>query len=191
MPSLKPFLPAVILCAICLVTTGLLSLTFELTRAERMRQSEIAANANRFALFPDASGFTTLSLPDGASKDLAEITRAEGVNGQALGYLFVASKRGYGGQVPAMVAIDTEGALVGVRVLTNSETPGLGKKVEQAAFTGQFVGKLADTLFALDTSNSQLQPLDAISGATISSRAVMEAVNAAIEGYLALDKEGQ
>ncbi|NLO37488.1 MAG: RnfABCDGE type electron transport complex subunit G [Clostridiaceae bacterium] len=191
MPSLKPYLPAIILCVICLVTTGLLSLTYELTRAERTRQSEIAANTNRLALFPDASGFETLSLPDGAPAGLSEITRAEDANGQVMGYLFVASKRGYGGQVPAMVAVDAEGTLVGVRVLGNSETPGLGKKVEQTSFTGQFVGKLADTLFALDTSNNQLQPLDAISGATISSRAVMEAVNTAIEGYLALDKEGQ
>lgn len=188
----KTIMPAVILCVICLVTTGLLSLTYELTREERDRQAAAAANANRLALFPEAVTFEeidtdTATLPE----NLLEATEARSADGSLIGYLFLGTKRGYGGQVPVMVAIDPAGIIVGVRVLSNDETPGLGKKVEQSTFLRQFLNQTADKQFALKVENSQQLPIDAVAGATISSRAVTESVNIAVRFFQDLDKEGQ
>jgi len=191
MPNPKSFMPAVILCVICLVTTGLLSMTYELTREERDRQKEIAANANRLALFPEAASFAAVDLADPLPADLLEATLAKTADGSLMGYLFVGTRRGYGGQVPVMIAIDEAGTIVGVRVMSNEETPGLGKKVEQSAFLSQFVSYKADVLFALKVENNQQIPIDAISGATISSRAVTESVNTAVRFFQELNKGGQ
>ena len=88
-----------------------------------------------------------------------------------------------------MIAISNEGIISGVRVLSNEETPGLGKKVEGSAFLQQFFLKPADRKFALSAQSGQDQQVDAISGATISSRAVTEAVNIAVLTYTQLEGE--
>lgn len=190
MLNLKIIKPAIILCVIGLFTTGLLSFTYELTREQRNYQEEAAANANRLALYPDAVAFSPVE-PDSADSwpdDIQEVNRAQDAGGGLMGYLIVSSKRGYGGSVPVMVAIDPSGIIVGVRVLANDETPGLGKNVEKASFLGQFIDHPADTPFSLDGDSAST--IDAVSGATISSRAVTEAINEATDCFQTL-KEAQ
>lgn len=189
---LKPklFMPAIILTVICLVTTGLVALTFDITRAERERQEIIAANANRLALYPDALSFTPLVeddtlLPAG----LKEALIATGSDGSPIGYIFVSEKRGYGGLVPVMLAVNPDATISGVRVLSNEETPGLGKKVENDTFLGQFFDKPASETFGLRVDNAGGQAIDAVSGATISSRAVTDAINIALLYFQDLEKE--
>lgn len=189
MSNLKIFRPAIILCLICLITTGLISLTYELTREERELQAENAANTNRLALFPKAEEFLPMDLPEPAPEGLLEVLMVKASDGSLLGYLISASKRGYGGQVPVMVAVSPDGVILGVRVLDNDETPGLGKKVEQNQFLNQFVNKSVQKPFALSIQSGDFQPIDAISGATISSRAVTEAVNMAVLAFEQI-KEG-
>ena len=75
-----------------------------------------------------------------------------------------------------MVAFNSEGKIEAVQFLDNDETPGLGQKVKDEAFSGQFAGKDAAPL-TLGTD------IDAITGATVSSRAAASAVNKAIEAY--------
>lgn len=189
---LKPklFMPAIILTIICLITTGLVALTFDITREERERQKIIAANVNRLALFPDALSFTPLA-EDGAvlPAGLKEALLVAGPDGSQIGYIFVSEKRGYGGTVPVMVAVDMAARITGIRVLANEETPGLGKKIENSAFLSQFTSKTAEESFALLVDNDSKQPIDAIAGATISSRAVTDAVNIALLYFQDLDKE--
>jgi electron transport complex protein RnfG len=189
-PALKPYLPAVILSLICLVTTGLLSLTYEMTREKRDYQIEAAANANRLALFPEAEQFIPLDLTglDARPDDLLEADCVQDSTGTCLGYLFICSRRGYGGQVPVMVAVTPAGQIRGVRVLANDETPGLGKKVADASFLGQFTAQDIRLPFALKVDGKQ-QPVDAVSGATISSRAVTDAINSVGRLFLLLKLE--
>ena len=99
------------------------------------------------------------------------------------GYVITAQAKGYGGQVPVMVAFGADGAIASVRFLDNSETPGLGQKVKDDAFQGQFSGMAAEA-FTLDD-------IDAVTGATISSRAATTAINAAIEVYQSLQSDGK
>jgi len=193
MPKFSQIKPAVILCLICLITTGLLALTYDITQEERDRQNAASDNAIRLALFPEAARFEALALPaDGtAPEGLNEVYKALSQSGQSLGYLFVSEKRGYGGQVPIMLAVDTQGLISGIRVLTNDETPGLGKKVADGAFLNQFLKQNAARPFALKVVDNGEQSVDAVSGATISSRAVTDAVNAAVLFYKILNQEGQ
>ena len=78
-----------------------------------------------------------------------------------------------------MVGFTGDGKLNGIDVLSQKETPGLGAKVDTEAFTRQFRGlSLADTKWAVDKDGGDI---DGITAATISSRAVVDAIQKAID----------
>ncbi len=91
------------------------------------------------------------------------------------------SKNGFGGKIELIVGISIDGTLNGYKIIEQNETPGLGSKITENKFKNQFYG--------LDAHNSSLGlskdggEIDAITGATISSRAVVEAVRKAMEAY--------
>lgn len=163
--------PVVILVVICLIVGGLLAVINHVTAPVIAENERIAANETYFAVLPDADSFTELETDvEGVSK----VLKAD--NGA--GYVVMASARGYGGDVPAAVSFDNDGNILHVIMMDNNETPGLGQKVVDEAFYSQFSGK--------EASEIVLEEIDAISGATISSRASVKAINAAIEAYQAV-----
>lgn len=87
----------------------------------------------------------------------------------------VAQSKGYGGQVPIAVAFDMEGTVMSITTMPNSETPGLGSRIAEEFYIGQYVGKPAAPLAVED--------IDVISGATISSKAALSAFNIAVQVY--------
>jgi electron transport complex protein RnfG len=91
------------------------------------------------------------------------------------------SSKGYSGDIWIMVGIDTEGILTDTYVIEHKETPGLGSKMKDEKFSGQYVG--VDLASADIRVTKDGGTVDAISGATISSRAFSEAVTLAYETY--------
>jgi len=88
------------------------------------------------------------------------------------------SAQGYSGNIELMVGIDNEGAVTNVRVLAHMETPGLGSKISNQDFIDQYVGKtLGNFDFRVSKDGGEV---DAISGATISTRAFSEALEKAL-----------
>ena len=96
-------------------------------------------------------------------------------NGALLGYCANVKSAGFGGDIDMMVAIDPSGAMLGVQIVSMSETPGLGSRTGEAAHLDQYKGAMSDGTLVLG------EDVDAISGATISSKAVHAGVNAALE----------
>jgi electron transport complex protein RnfG len=104
------------------------------------------------------------------------------MDGEPRDVAFETSGKGYGGDVGLMVGIDTkEDKIVGVGVTTHGETPGMGARAKtDPSFTAQFKGlPLKDPLKVTGDGGS----INAISGATITSRAVCSATNDAVELY--------
>ena len=103
--------------------------------------------------------------------------------GQEIGIVFRVFPQGYGGPIPITVGLNNEGTITGVRIASAaeglSETPGLGAKITEPSFTGQFKEKCAAEV-ALEQEGGTIQ---AITAATISSRAVSEGVKKGIEKY--------
>jgi Predicted NADH:ubiquinone oxidoreductase, subunit RnfG len=161
--------PVVVLTIICFVTATALAYTNNVTAPIIAANNAGVADAARIELLPDADSFTQIEY-EGAG--IVEIYVAN--NGA--GYVITATQKGYDGEVPVMVAFNADGIIVNVRVLDNTETPGLGKKVEDASFTGQFIGfEAREIRLGADIDN--------IAGATISSGAVVDAVNYANAAY--------
>ncbi|MFZ3386030.1 MAG: RnfABCDGE type electron transport complex subunit G [Candidatus Hydromicrobium sp.] len=93
-------------------------------------------------------------------------------DGEKAGYAFMASGRGYGGNINILVGLDSGFGIKGVSILSQTETPGVGNKITESSFTDQFKGLSASDI-ALKSEGGKI---DAITGATISSRAVVNAV---------------
>jgi electron transport complex protein RnfG len=90
-----------------------------------------------------------------------------------------AGRGGYGGDVVLMIGFDvTAGRLLGVEIVSHSETPGLGANIEKGAFRRQWEGLSATDAVALRSAGGSI---DAISGATFSSRAMVDGTNRVID----------
>ena len=138
-------------------------------------------------LFADADEFAPVEqdVLDAITADnrfVQEIFEARS-GGEVIGYIFNTISGGYGGEIPVMTGINMDGALTGIRVGANSETPGLGTKVEESDFTDAFVGKSAAGPLTVVGAPSADNEVLMISGATVSVDGVLYGVNGAVEAY--------
>lgn len=187
----KGFMPAIILTMICLVTTFLLALTNQFTFLPRLQLEAETARADQQAMFATASTFDEIDLA-GREADFRGIQSAFVARDAAkatLGFVIKSSYRGYGSNVPVLVAIDNSGKILNLKILANEETPGLGKKVENKSFYSQFAGKSISKAFTVNPAETSKVKIDAVAGATISSRAVTEAINQAAAAAIKLAAE--
>lgn len=159
--------PILVLTLISLVISAALALTDAKTAPIIAATEKAKAEAARMEVLPEADAFSLLSL-EGLPAGVSEAYRAD--NGA--GIVFMLTTKGYGGEIKLICGIDGTGKLVASRTLSQSETQGLGTKITLPAFTDQFVGK-----------DAELQGVDAISGATISSTAYIGAIKNAFAAY--------
>jgi electron transport complex protein RnfG len=105
-------------------------------------------------------------------------------SGQISGAAFQTYGEGYGGFIDIMVGIDLEGRISGVKILEHEETPGLGAKIEEPDFRGQFKGKSLENSILVNGNlavKNDGGDLDALTGATISPRGVAQAASAGLK----------
>lgn len=107
-------------------------------------------------------------------------------NGKVVAIAYGSAANGYHGPIDVMVGINPEGKLTGISVMTHSETPGLGARVVEPAFSEQFAGlELSGQLNVA----AQGGTINAVSGATLSSKGVVNAVRSALEVFPQVKKE--
>lgn len=183
-------IPTISLFVICLCVTALLAVTNAVTKDAIAQQQELTAAASRQSVCPDAVDF------EKAEYDVqgVECYKALDESGNVIGYAISSASRGYGGDVKVMTGIDaSDGSVIAINVYDNSgETPGLGVNTSGEKFTSQFEGLSSGTGVTVDKDagkNPDSVAVDSVTGATISSRAVVDAVNQAFEAYNAV-KEG-
>jgi len=153
--------PIVFLTLIVLISVSLLLYinTFTSEIVETQKQAKIKAALEQ--IFPELTGFEE----DG---EIFIIYEGDDI----AGYTFIASGSGYSGVISMLVGINIDYTIRDVAVLSHTETPGLGSKITEEAFTAQFIGLGTDEII-LSKDNGKI---DAITGATISSRAATEAI---------------
>ena len=166
--------PIIVLVLICVIMSALLALTNKAT-APVIAEAERKANEEaRMEVLPEADSFEQVEIA-GVPDSITGVFAAS--NGA--GYTFSITAEGYGGKntLKMVVGIDAEGKITGTKVLSQSETPGLGAKiVSDASFSAQFPGK--DASYVSDIKN-----IDTISGATRSSNFYRLALTYAFEAF--------
>lgn len=183
-------IPTVSLFVICLCVTALLAVTNAVTKDAIAYQQERSAAESRQAVCPDAVDFEKVEY----DVQGVECYKALEESGNLIGYAISSASRGYGGDVKVMTGINAEdGSVIAINVYDNSgETPGLGVNTSGEKFTSQFAGLSSGTGVTVDKDagkNPDSVAVDSVTGATISSRAVVDAVNQAFDAYNAV-KEG-
>lgn len=167
-----------ILLIICSIAAALLGLTNNITSPIIEKLNIASNNEARQKVLPEAKTFKAL---DGMTNGLISEVY-EGIdNSKVIGYTIKALPMGYGGDIEVMVGISKAGIITGVNIGNNSETPGLGSKASEAEFKNQFNQKNSNSeLKVVKGKANSDEDIVAISGATISSNAVTNGVNAAI-----------
>lgn len=185
------------LCIITLIAGILLGTVYEVTSEPRKKQQEKTKQEAYAKVFKDASTFETYDydkkaltafLADkGYKKSVAlvdEIVEADSATGEMLGYvLTVTDKEGYGGEIRFTIGIRKDGIINGISFLTINETAGVGMKAKEGKFKNQFAGMTAKEISYTKTPKTSEDQIDAISGATVTTNAVTNGVNCAIEAY--------
>ena len=176
--SLKDILvPAIVLFLIGLLCTALLAGTNLLTK------EKIAAAEKKNADEAKAASFTAAASFEDADIDGTVYYKALGSDGTLLGYVFNMTVKSYGGDLKCMVGISTEGRVVGTQITVIDDTPGLGMKAKtDPGFLAQYVDKEAG-ITVKKGGGATGNEIDAITGATITSKAVTQAVNDAFDLY--------
>lgn len=148
-----------ILSVICLVASGLLAGVNSLTKQQILRQAQAEEENSLKEVLPEAESFQPIT-----SAGEVIYYKAKDKQQQLIGVAFKTTGKGYSSDIVTMVGMSIDGTVKTIKVLSQNETPGLGARVAEEAFTGQFKNK------------RDLNAVNAVTGATISSRAVIEAV---------------
>lgn len=178
--------PCITLTVTCVIIALLLAVTNGIT-APKIAELQVQTQAeSRQMVLPDAE---TFSEEKTVSLDGANYTYCEGLDAQGnwAGYVFTTSAKGYGGDVVVMSGVDPNGKVTGIQTIELNETAGLGMKAAEEDFLSQFEGKTAGIGVAKNDPGAN--DIQALTGATITSRAVTDSVNVALELYQ-LVKEG-
>ncbi|MDR3331463.1 MAG: RnfABCDGE type electron transport complex subunit G [Synergistaceae bacterium] len=177
-----------ILFTVTAITGLILGVVYQITLGPiQLTQERLKSEALSGAL-PEAESFSKVELKEGANAILSDIQ--EGLaGGERTGYCITVTPRGYGGIIEIVVGITKTGGLRAIRILSLSETPGLGAKAPDEPFSGQFNNKDVEKLTVVKASATAPDQIQAISGATITSTAVTNGVNAALE-YWGMELKG-
>lgn len=176
-------IPTVSLFVICVVVTALLGLTNAVTAPQIERLAAETEAAAKQEVLGDAERFSEAKEIE---KDGTTYTYYEGqsADGSFVGYVFSTSAKGYGGDIDVMVGVKADGTVAGVNVLSISETAGLGMNAKNESFLQQFIGKSGE--IGVQKNGSSDTEIQALTGATITSRAMASAVNQALALYAQL-----
>ena len=168
----------------CVIVAGLLGLVNSVTEGPIAEKNKTKTAAAIQEVLPEMEGSpAVVELTDemtaaasGAGATVTEAYEAQ-AGGSVIGHALKIVASGSQGNIEMMVGVDAEGAVTGVSIVKNSETSGIGSKVmsNENGVLDQFIGKSA-----ADGTLSVGKNVDAISGATVSSRGVTTGVNAAL-----------
>ncbi len=177
-------IPAVALLVICLIATALLAGTNLITSEKIALNAVETEKSSRMLVLPDGKNYGEVTVLESG------VTYCIGTDdsGNQVGYVFTAGAKGYGGTVSVMVGLDNEGTITGLEILSHAETPGLGANAVKPDFKGRFVGKSGE--LTVDKTSNDGQNVQAITAATITSKAVTSAVNSITAAFEELNLRG-
>lgn len=160
------------LAAACVISGIIISLTYYFTAPTAARKSELLKIESMHVLVTNADEFQ-------AVKDKAQWFAAEKA-GKIEAYIVPEEVKGFGGTIKLIVAVTPDGKVESYDILSHNETPGLGDNAAKNSFKKQFAGKTSKDLTVVKDP-SKTENIQAITGATITSKAVTKAVKAAVE----------
>lgn len=178
-----------IMVAITVIAGLLLGLVYQVTKDPIAEQEAKAKETACQEVFQDAPSFAMIgveALPSDWNEEgygqesIDEVMEAKDASGELMGYVItVTTKEGYGGDIQFSIGVSLDGTVNGISILSISETAGLGMQAE-AVLKPQFAGKNVEKFAYTKNGVAADNEIDAISGATITTNAVTNGVNAGL-----------
>lgn len=179
-----------ILLVITLIAGLLLGLVYQVTKNPIAEQEAKAKQEACQEVFQDAASFGMIGVESVADvgwneagyaqESIDEVMEAKDASGELLGYVItVTTKEGYGGDIQFSIGVRLDGTVNGMSILSISETAGLGMRADEV-LKPQFAGKQAEKFEYTKSGAAAENQIDAISGATITTNAVTDGVNAGL-----------
>mgnify|MGYP002768661648 FL=1 len=179
------------LMLITLIAGLLLGAVYEITKEPIRKENQRAKEEAYKAVFADADAFEDVKIDEdkvakaldekGLDATINEAMKVLDKSGQQIGYvLTVTDHEGYGGDIQFAMGVQSDGTLNGISFLSIGETAGLGMKAKEDAFRKQFEGKKTDQIVYTKNGAKADNEIDALSGATITTNAVTNGVNAGL-----------
>lgn len=168
------------LVLISVIAAVLLGVTYVPTQ-EQLKKNELQAMNNQLSqVIPNAQFepvYGTSVNPETGEKTILYY-QAKDTSGKLLGYAFIANSQGHKGEIAVIGGIDPQySKLVGISILSQQETPGLGSRIIESQWTNQFKDIPVEKIKLKNEGGA----IDGITGATVSSKAVMNALNNKID----------
>lgn len=178
-----------IMLAITIVAGLVLGFVYQITKEPIAQQEAKAKQEACQEVFQDAASFETMEAATDdagwieagyAQESIGEVMSAMDASGNLLGYVItVTTKEGYGGDIQFSIGIRMDGTVNGISLLSISETAGLGMRAEEV-LKPQFADKQVEKFEYTKSGAAAENQIDAISGATITTNAVTNGVNAGL-----------
>lgn len=189
----------IVLTIITVLAGFLLGYVYDITKGPIEEATEKAKQEAYKSVFSSADSFVEVSGFDSQAASLVaasagvsnvsidEALEAKDASGSVLGYVVtVTSSEGYGGDVQLSMGVTNDGTINGIEFLSLSETAGLGMKADTDEFKSQFAGMNAKQISYTKAGKQNDYEIDAISGATITTNAVTNAVNAGLSYFYSI-----
>lgn len=174
---------ALSLFAITLVVSLILAVFNQIT-APKIEENQLKTLKSAMSEIITGADFTKIDTSSQGDDSIIVSAYKATIDGQDAGYCVEVTPNSYGGPITEIVGINNDGTVAGVKVTTTSDTPGLGTHAQDDDWISQFKGQPADGSLSVNKDGGQIQ---AITGATITSRAVISGVNTAAEFVAGLE----
>lgn len=184
---------AMILTVITLIAGLCLGFVYEVTKNPIKETNAKAKQEAYKEVFKDAASFeeddsidlskaaSVLKKGGYASDSIDEALAAKDSSGETIGYVMtITAKEGYGGDITFTMGVKSDGTVNGISFLSISETAGLGMKANEPAFKDQFKDKKVEKFEYTKSGAKEDNQIDALSGATITTNAVTNGVDAGL-----------
>ncbi|NLL47531.1 MAG: RnfABCDGE type electron transport complex subunit G [Firmicutes bacterium] len=188
----------VVLAIIGMVSAGILSVVYGTTSVIIEENAARALESSVYEVLPGTASVEIirrqaheLRVDDPqemreAEQETTLIYQGLDAQGEIIGYAFVGEANGYGGVIRILVGVDeATDQILNIKVLSHSETPGLGDRIEGESFRSRFVGKTVEDPITIG------QDIDNLSGATVSATAATDAIRRGLSDTLAVYRGGE
>jgi len=162
---------------ICLVVAVMLAVVNQVTMGPIAAQKTAADEQALILAVPEADRFEDVAgyVPEGIVQRFYSAMKGS----EQVGYCVKVAPKGFGGEILLMVGLDMDATVTGISLVSMSETAGVGTRTKDEAFLSQFIGK-SGSIGVVKRSPGEAE-VQAVSGATISSKAITSGVQAAID----------
>ena len=194
---------ALILMAITLVAGLSLGFVYDITKDPISEQDRKTKEEAYASVFDGAVSFETLESFSGeeaasvlenaglGAQRIDEVLLAKDENGKTMGVVMnVTTTEGYGGDISFSMGVQNDGTVNGIKILSIGETAGLGMRATEEEFYGQFSNKKVDSFRYTKEGAQSENEIDAITGATVTTNAMTNGVNAGLAYFKSLAEGG-